>query len=158
MPLSVHARRLVYRVAYRVLQVVWFVLRPRVSGVKCLITCGDEILLVRHTYGPRAWDLPGGTMRRGEPPLQTARREMNEELGIEDVAWVQAGQIRGRESHRNDIIHCFRAELATPGITPDPIELATVRWFQTGALPADLARYVLPILNGAGVDGRSPAA
>ena len=85
MPPSVRARRVGYRLAYRVLQVVWFVFRPEVSGVKCLITHGNEILLVRHTYGPGAWDLPGGTMRRGEPALDAARREMHEELGIQDA-------------------------------------------------------------------------
>ncbi|HEY5189416.1 MAG TPA: NUDIX domain-containing protein [Solirubrobacteraceae bacterium] len=147
MPLSVRARRLAYRAAYRVLQVVWVVLRPEVRGVKCLITHGDQILLVRHTYGPRDWDLPGGTMRRGEPPQQTAAREMNEELGIEDADWIEAGKIRGREGHRNDHIHCFTTELATPQVTPDPVELDAVRWFPRGSLPAELSRYVRPIVS-----------
>ncbi|MGH2869731.1 MAG: NUDIX hydrolase [Solirubrobacteraceae bacterium] len=150
MPLSVRARRLAYRAAYRVLQVVWFVFRPEVTGVKCLITHGDQILLVRHTYGSRAWDLPGGTMRRGEPPLDAARREMNEELGIEGTDWVDVGRVRGRESRRNDTIYCFATELPEPDVTPDPVELATARWFPRGALPSDLARYVRPILKSVG--------
>ncbi len=150
MPLPVRARRLAYRAAYRVLQVVWLVLRPRVTGVKCLITHGDQILLVRHTYGPRAWDLPGGTMQRGEPPLETARREMSEELGIEDADWVHVGRVQGRESRRNDTIYCFATELAGPEVRPDPVELAPVRWFTRAALPTDLGRYVRPILKGVG--------
>ncbi|MGB9185172.1 MAG: NUDIX domain-containing protein [Solirubrobacteraceae bacterium] len=150
MPLSVRARRLAYRAAYRLLQVVWFVLRPQVSGVKCLITHGDHILLVRHTYGPRAWDLPGGTMRRGETPLGTARREMAEELGIEGADWIDAGQVHGRESRRNDLIYCFATELPGLEVTPDPVELATAQWFPQGDLPTDLARYVRPILTSVG--------
>ncbi|MGI9184638.1 MAG: NUDIX hydrolase [Solirubrobacteraceae bacterium] len=150
MPLSVRARRLAYRAAYRLLQVAWLVLRPQVTGVKCLITHRDRILLVRHTYGPRGWDLPGGTMRRGESPLQTARREMSEELGIEGADWLPVGQVRGRESRRNDTIYCFATELPRPGVTPDPGELATARWFPRAALPTDLARYVRPILTGVG--------
>ena len=43
------------------------------------------MLLVRHTYGPRAWDLPGGAIKRGEPPIDAARREMDEELGLDDA-------------------------------------------------------------------------
>jgi ADP-ribose pyrophosphatase YjhB (NUDIX family) len=35
-----------------------------------------EVLLVRHSYAGRRWTLPGGGVHRGEPPEQTARREM----------------------------------------------------------------------------------
>ncbi len=146
MPLSVRARRLAYRVAYRILQVVWFVLRPQVRGVKCLITHDEKILLVRHTYGSGAWDLPGGAMRRGESPLQAARREMLEELAIVGADWAPAGEVRGRENHRNDNIYCFVAELATAHVTPDPVELASAQWFEQRALPTELARYVRPIV------------
>ncbi len=150
MPLAVRVRRLGYRAAYRLLQVVWFVRRPQVSGVKCLISHGDQILLVRHTYGSRAWDVPGGRMRRGELPLQAARREMHEELGIDGADWSPASEIHGRESFRNDTIYCFATELAGLELTPDPVELAVVRWFPRRALPPDLARYVRPILTGVG--------
>jgi 8-oxo-dGTP pyrophosphatase MutT (NUDIX family) len=150
MPLSVRARRLAYRAAYRLLQGFWFVFRPQVSGVKCLITHGDLILLVRHTYGSRAWDLPGGTMRRGEPAVEAARREMTEELGIEGADWIHVGQVRGQESRRNDTIYCFATEVPGLEVTPDPVELGTAQWFPRRALPTGLARYVRPILSGVG--------
>ena len=35
-----------YRVAYAGLRVYWRVFHPRVSGVKCILTHGDEVLLV----------------------------------------------------------------------------------------------------------------
>ncbi len=146
MPLSIRARRLGYRIAFRVLQVAWFVRRPRKSGVKCLITSDGRLLLVRHTYGPRAWDLPGGAIKRGEPPLGAARREMQEELGLGDAAWRPAGQLRGSDSFRHDVIYCFRADLPQPTMRPDPVELATTRWFAPEALPSELARYVRPVL------------
>ena len=85
MPSTVPLKRLGYRVAFRGLQVRWAIQRPVTSGVKCLITDGDRVLLVRHTYGPRAWDIPGGRTKRGEDPLTTARREMEEELGLGDA-------------------------------------------------------------------------
>jgi len=149
MPLSIRARRLGYRIAFRVLQVVWFVRRPRKSGVKCMITSGGEILLVRHTYGARAWDLPGGAMKRGELPLDAARREMEEELGLGHAAWRPAGELRGSDSFRHDVIHCFRAELPEPTVRPDPVELSTTQWFAPDALPSELAHYVRPALEQA---------
>jgi 8-oxo-dGTP pyrophosphatase MutT (NUDIX family) len=149
MPLSIRVRRLGYRIAFRLLQALWFVGRPRKSGVKCLITSGGRILLVRHTYGARAWDLPGGAMKRGEPPLDAARREMEEELGLGGAAWRAAGELRGSDSFRRDVIYCFRAELLEPTVRPDPVELATTQWFAPGALPSNLAHYVRPVLDHA---------
>ncbi len=140
--MSLLLRRSGYRVAYRVLQVFWFVARPRKEGVKCLLTCRDRVLLVRHTYGNRAWDIPGGALKRNEPPLSGAQREMGEELGLGGADWTSIGEIRGRVNRRRDVIHCFRAELCEPELTVDRVELAAVDWFARSALPDDLAPYV----------------
>jgi 8-oxo-dGTP pyrophosphatase MutT (NUDIX family) len=135
-------RRLGYRLAYRVLQVFWFVRRPPKAGVKCLVTCRDRVLLVRHTYGSRAWDVPGGAIKRGEPPLAAARREMGEELGLASAEWTGIGEVRGNVNHRRDTIHCYRVEMCEPVLTVDRGELAEVDWFARDALPEDLAPYV----------------
>jgi 8-oxo-dGTP pyrophosphatase MutT (NUDIX family) len=138
----VTVRRLGYRIAYRLLQVFWFAARPRKQGVKCLLTCRDRVLLVRHTYGDRAWDVPGGAIKRREAPASAARREMSEELGLDGVEWTGIGEVRGTVSHRRDTIHCFRAELCRPALTIDRGELAAVDWFARGALPEELGPYV----------------
>ena len=53
--------RVGYRVAYRVAQVAWYVVRPDVHGVKGILRDGDRVPPVRHTYGDRGrWDVPGG--------------------------------------------------------------------------------------------------
>src|SRR5437764_3115576 len=89
----VAARRLAYRSAYRVLTVSWLIRRPAKSGVKCLLVNQERILLVRHTYGYRGWDLPGGAIKRHEAPLTAARREMHEELGVEADGWISLGTV-----------------------------------------------------------------
>jgi len=144
--LPVALRRLIYRIGYRVLQIVWFLSRAHLTGVKCLITDVDALLLVRHSYGHRSWDLPGGTVRRGEPPVHAARREMAEELGLGAVDWEPIGELHIEEGRRRDTLHCFRAEIASPALTLDRGELLEARWFERAELPADLARYVIPIL------------
>jgi 8-oxo-dGTP pyrophosphatase MutT (NUDIX family) len=141
-PVTLTLRRLGYRIAYRLLQVFWFVARPRKHGVKCLVTCRDRVLLVRHTYGNRAWDVPGGALKRHEAPAAAAHREMHEELGLNGVAWTGIGEVHGTVNRRRDTIHCFRAELCEPALTIDRGELAAVDWFARSALPEDLAPYV----------------
>ncbi len=149
MQLPVPIRRLIYRVGYRVLQLVWFVWRPTKTGVKCLVTADDQVLLVRHTYGRRRWDVPGGSVKRGEPPLEAARREMHEELGLGGAEWVKIGEIRGQMDHRRDTIHCFWAEVgAGARLTLDRGEIDAAAWFVTTDLPGDRSPYVIPIVTG----------
>ncbi len=145
-PVTVTLRRLGYRVAYRILQAVWFVARPRKRGVKCLVTDDDRVLLVRHTYGRRSWDIPGGSVKRREAPLSAARREMSEELGLDGAEWTEIGAFDGQADHRRDTIYCFRAELAAPPLSIAHAELETVGWFDRGRLPHDLAPYVKPAI------------
>ena len=153
MTVTLTLRRLGYRLAYRVLQVFWFVRRPPKAGVKCLVTCRDRVLLVRHTYGSRAWDVPGGAIKRGEPPLAAARREMGEELGLAGAEWIAIGEVRGNVDHRRDTIHCYRVEMCEPALTVDRGELAEVDWFARDALPEDLAPYVGSVIARAPASG-----
>lgn len=155
-PTSLTARRLGYRLAYRLLQGFWFVARPHKRGVKCLVTDRDQVLLVRHTYGRRVWDVPGGSIKRRESPLSAAQREMSEELGLDGAEWSDLGEIRGRLDHRKDTIHCFRTELSEPKLTLDLGELEVAQWFHRAELPDDVAPYVgtivahAPVLAGGG--------
>ena len=143
--LPVAVQRLAYRCAYRVLRVYWMLVRPSVSGVKCLLTDRDQVLLVRHSYGPRTWDLPGGTVKTGEEPASAARREMEEELGIAIETWDALGKLQIVIEHRRDCIHLFRAELDNPELTIDRGELLAASWFPRGQLP-HLGRYTQQIL------------
>jgi 8-oxo-dGTP pyrophosphatase MutT (NUDIX family) len=142
----VPVRRILYRTGYQVLTLVWMVRRPDLHGVKCVITDGDSVLLVRHTYGRKRWDLPGGRIERAEPPLHTARREMHEELGLHISDWIPLGELHVITDHRNDTLHLFRAELHEPKMTIDRGELSIARWFRRGKLPPDVAPHVAPIL------------
>jgi 8-oxo-dGTP pyrophosphatase MutT (NUDIX family) len=150
--LPVPVRRLIYRTGYRALKLVWRVRRPSLHGVKCVITDGDMLLLVRHTYGRACWDLPGGRIERAEPPVEAAAREMREELGLRDADWVSAGELELMTDHRHDTIHVFRAELHAQAVMIDRGELAAARWFPRAELPVDLSPHLTLILAQA--DGR----
>jgi 8-oxo-dGTP diphosphatase len=146
MPLSLQARRVAIRIAYAGLRTYWFLLRPRIVGVKCILTHGDEVLLVRHTYGSRAWDLPGGTVKRREAPRDAARREMHEELGRRIDDWTSLGELNVNTNHHEDNLHLFVARVDDPALELDLVELAEAGWFPRDALPSDVGRYVRPIM------------
>jgi 8-oxo-dGTP pyrophosphatase MutT (NUDIX family) len=136
-----------YRVAYQFARVYWFLTRPTKRGVKCVITRGDEVLLVRHTYGDRrAWDLPGGAIKRGEAPVEAARRETHEELGLSISDWTALGDVFARYRHQDDTMYCFHAVVDDASPVPDRAEIAEVRWFPSAAPPARAGRFVRRIL------------
>jgi 8-oxo-dGTP diphosphatase len=146
----VRIRRLAYRLAYLLLRVYWFSFRPTMTGAKCVLSHGELVLLVRHTYGRPAWDLPGGAVKRGEPPATAARREMLEELGIPIDAWQPLGELRGSSEHRQDALHCFRAELDERQLRElnfDLGEIAAAAWFPRADLPPALGTYVRSVLG-----------
>jgi 8-oxo-dGTP pyrophosphatase MutT (NUDIX family) len=137
----------VYRVAYQLARVYWFVVRPTKRGVKCVITRDEEVLLVRHTYGDRhAWDMPGGGIKRGEAPLEAARRETHEELSLSIDDWVALGDFFARCEHRDDTMYCFHAVVDGVSPVPDGAEIAEVQWFPVAALPARTGKFVRRIL------------
>jgi 8-oxo-dGTP pyrophosphatase MutT (NUDIX family) len=156
MDIPVPIRRLVYRVGYRVLQAVWLITRPHLKGVKCVLTDGGRVLLVRHTYGRRWWDLPGGVIQHGEPPSEAARREMAEELGLKGVDWRLVGEVGVASGRHTDQLHCFCAELPSPALRIDRGELAEARWFAREDLPPDRSPHVEAILGLTLCSGHHP--
>jgi 8-oxo-dGTP pyrophosphatase MutT (NUDIX family) len=143
---SLKARRTAMRCAYVGLRVYWFVARPKVVGVKCVLMHDDRVLLVRHTYGRRSWDLPGGTVKRREDPIEAARREMHEELGRRIEDWQELGVLYITNSHHRDNLHMFRAQIPDPELDIDLTELAEADWFPRDDLPPDTSQFVGKIL------------
>lgn len=139
--------RLGYRVAYVGLRIYSLVLRPHTRGVKCVICVDDEVLLVRHSYGPHVWDLPGGFCRRGEPFEAAARRESREELALgEGAPFEDLGELRRPYKGRRETLHSFRVRLADRAVEPEGFEITRSGWFRRDALPERCAPIVGEIL------------
>lgn len=56
--------------------------RKRVGADALIRDLEGDILIVKPSYKP-GWDLPGGMSEANEPPLDTVRRELREELSLE---------------------------------------------------------------------------
>ena len=127
------------RTGYWVLRAYGLVVRSRGRGVKCLITRDAEVLLVRHTYGPRRiWHVPGGRRRRGEAGAVTAAREMREELGLEGLDWQPLATLELRLEGRRVTVECLHAQTGDRPLRPDPAEISEARFFAAEHLPAGL--------------------
>ncbi len=161
MSISVRIRRLGFKVAHLLLRLWWLIRRPAMYGVKFVVTRGADVVLVRHTYGRREWDLPGGGIKRKERPLDAARREMEEELGIQTDDWRYLGEAWATVYHRRDTLHCFQAVVDSPNLSIERAELADACWFPRDQLPTDLAKHVRRLLarvppSNASADGAGP--
>jgi 8-oxo-dGTP diphosphatase len=73
--------RAVYRLGYPCAQVVWQLTRRRGCGATIAVWHDGRLLCVRESYRPRL-GLPGGGMNAGETPIEAARRELFEEVGL----------------------------------------------------------------------------
>src|SRR5665213_1503556 len=78
----------------------------------------DTIVLVRqyrHPTGQELWEVPAGMIERGEPPLETARRELIEETGYRAERLRFLWSIYTTPGFCQERIHFFVAEGLTPG-------------------------------------------
>lgn len=147
-------RRCAYRVAYRLLRLAGFVWPPRGQGAQALLVCDGQVLLVRHSYGPRRWELPGGGIKRGEQPIEALRRELDEELGLRVPAAVSIAVRHGPGRQHRQLTHLYRVELQSQLVDPDGVEIDEARWFDPAAPPARLGWMVREALAEAGPSAR----
>ena len=135
-------RRGAYRLAFRALWLSALIRRPRGQGAKALLVYDGQVLLVRHTYGPDQWELPGGRVRRGEDPLDALRRELAEELGItiDTASKLDTQPGAGRQRLRQT--HIYRVRVSTRTVHVDPVEIREARWCDPMAPPTPLGWLV----------------
>jgi ADP-ribose pyrophosphatase YjhB (NUDIX family) len=128
--------RAAYRLGYLALRPWWFVTRPHTRGVKVVVRCGDDVLLVRHTYARRGqWDLPGGFVHPEEDPERALRRELAEELGVQPDAAVAMGRIPSRIDHKREQLFTYCVDVPTTAVAPHAAEIDEARWFASDRLP-----------------------
>lgn len=128
----------------------WGLRKPELIGC-CVIAMdtADRIMLVRHSYGNRAWTFPGGGLDRTEDPEQGARREFREETGC-TLRDVELFGVWREELHgARHVQHLFTGQ-AEGAPRPDGREVVELCFFARDALPCDLtmgARYRLLLLD-----------
>ena len=84
----------------------------------------------REAVRTRLLELPAGTLEEGENPLDSARRELQEETGLTGGTWREAARFYTTPGFCRERMHLFFAEELDPGdASPeDDEELEVVRW------------------------------
>ena len=112
----------------------WYITRPITSGAKVVIICGNEILLIKTTYGYN-YTLPGGGMKKKENPEDAAKREVLEEVGIQLEKITPLPPFVTFIEHKEDTVHGFYSEVKTKDYKLDLLEIDSAEWHPINNLP-----------------------
>ncbi|UXA04404.1 NUDIX hydrolase [Mycobacterium sp. SMC-2] len=96
----------------------------------------DHIAMVyqyRHAFGRRLWELPAGLLDLlGEPPEQTAVRELQEEVGLQAGTWRVLVDLNSAPGFSDESVRVYLAteltEVARPEAHHEEADM-TMRWF-----------------------------
>ncbi len=132
---------------FSIFRFYWWLFRPVEYGVKVIVQKDNQILAIRNSYGWKRWTFPGGKINKGENPIDAAKREVNEETGINVSSLIKIGEFESRAEYKQDNIFVFIAETDTKDFKIDPFEIEEARWFQENNLPefGPIARKIIDI-------------
>jgi ADP-ribose pyrophosphatase len=83
----------------------------------------------RHAAGGFVWELPAGKLEPGEPPMETARRELVEEAGMHASEWSSLGHYLSSPGVFTEVIHLFLARGLSPAASaPEDHEVFEIHW------------------------------
>lgn len=113
--------------------------KPIAGAAIILTNPAGEVLLLRHSYGPPVWALPGGGIGSREDPALAARRELAEELQIAPYSMKALGTMEETISGSHHVGHLFAATTREMP-KPDGREVVEARFFASDALPDNVGR------------------
>src|SRR5688500_7662390 len=125
------------------------------GAVAILAWDGERLAMVRqwrHATGQVLLEIPAGTLEPDEPPADTARRELAEEVGLAAASWVDGPRFYTAPGFCTELMHLYLAtELREQHADGDEDEQLEPSWLS-------LADALAAIDDGRIMDAKSIAA
>ena len=119
------------------------------------LTDADELLFVRqfrYPYLEVIAELPAGKLEKGEDPLESGKRELEEETGYVAATYIDLGKFYPTPGYCGEIIHLYAAK----DLTFTKQKLDEDEFLNVEKIPLDKA--VEMVLNNELRDGKTQAA
>ncbi len=131
-------KKIIYKITHPFIRIYWKICKPKTFGSRSLILHQNKILLVKN-LNIKQWLLPGGKLDGLETPGQCIKRELQEELNINNIKIeYKLGEYYSDKEGKRDTIFIFV-------IFVDNIyfekqwELSAAQWFELDNLPQDIS-------------------
>jgi len=102
------------------------------GAVAILAWDGERLAMVRqwrHATGQELLEIPAGTLEPAEPPAETARRELAEEVALQAAHWVEGPRFYTAPGFCDELMHLFLAtELSESRGESDEDEMLEPSW------------------------------
>ena len=102
------------------------------GAVAILAWDGERMAMVRqwrHATGQELLEIPAGTLEPDEPPDETARRELAEEVGLAAAAWVTGPRFYTAPGFCDELMHLYLAtDLSDTSAAHDDDEEIEASW------------------------------
>lgn len=125
------------------------------GAVAILAWDGERLAMVRqwrHATGQALLEIPAGTLEAGEPPAETARRELAEECGLAAASWEAGPRFFTAPGFCTELMHLYLAtDLTDAPSLADPDEQLEPSWMA-------LADALEAVDDGRILDAKSLAA
>ena len=112
------------------------------GAVMCAINAQQQLCLItqpRPAVHSDVWEFPAGCLEVGEPPLETAKRELEEETGMVAKNWLNLGAIVTTPGFCDERLHLFVAtELTETATNFDEEEQIESHWLTIQTIEAKI--------------------
>ena len=115
----------------------------RLGAAAAVFDDQGRVLLVKHSYGPLNWELPGGAVESGESVVEAAVREMQEETGLTVVAKHLAGFYYDTEADAHHFVFLCEPLNEYATLHPGADEVTECAFWHPDDLPRPISDFTV---------------